>query len=111
MDTVYCALVRWGPEWDGQSIYYTNSKAMFDQLYLADHTYGSDKPIYFDTFSDELKAQLRAVRAAFVTQHPDIALDSEDDMSISEAMEWLECSPKFPVVLAGEAELTASWNW
>ena len=108
MDTVYIALVRWGLEWDGQSIFYTKSKALFEQMQRADRHEG----VYFPDFNEELKSQLRAVRAAFVTQHPDITLDVEEDMSISEAMEWLEyIGPKFPVIVAGETELTCSWNW
>lgn len=109
MDTVYAILVRWGPEWDGQSIYYTHSEAMFEEMKLIDDR---QKDICFDNFSEELKEQLRAVRDAFTKQHPDVALDDEEEMTISEAMEWLEVvTPSFPVILAGETELTCSWNW
>lgn len=109
MGTVYCALVRWGPEWDGQSIYYTHSKALFEEMKLIDDR---QKDVYFDNFSEELKTQLRAVRAAFTKQHPDVDLGDDEDMSISEAMEWLEVvTPAFPVILAGETELNCSWNW
>lgn len=108
MDTVYCAFVRWGREWDGQSIYYTHSKALFEQMRKADRREG----IYFTEFSEELKSQLRATRIAFIAQHPDVELDDEEDMSISDAMEWLEAvTPTFPVILAGETELNCSWNW
>jgi len=109
MDTVYVALVRWGSEWDGQSIYYTHSKALFDQMKQADRHEGY---YAFADFSEELKDQLRTVRAAFVTQHPDITLDDEEDMYISEAMEWLEVvTPKFPITVLGQTKLTCSWNW
>jgi hypothetical protein len=108
MDTVYSALVRWGPEWDGQSIYYTYSKALFEQMKVADRREG----LNFDSFSEELKAELRAKREAFTEQDPDIAFEEEEDMSINEAMEWLEViCPKFPIILAGETELNCSWNW
>lgn len=107
MDTVYSALVRWGPEWDGQSIYYTHSKALFDLMAV------TDSAVYFPDFSEELKAQLRITREAFLKQCPDAELlDPEEDMSIHEAMEWLEVvAPEFPIIVAGETELTCSWNW
>jgi hypothetical protein len=107
MDTIYIALVRWGPEWDGQSIYYTHSKALFEQIETVNYN-----EVFFDDFSDELKAHLRITREAFNTHHPDVVLDAEEDMSISEALEWLQVvSPKFPVIIGGETELTCSWNW
>ena len=108
MDTVYSVLARWGTEWDGQSIYYTASKALFDQIEKINYN-----EVFFSDFSDELKSQLRIVREAFIKQNPDVELlDREEDMSINEAMEWLEVvTPKFPVIVAGETELTCSWNW
>ena len=108
MQTVYSVLARWGTEWDGQSIYYTHSKALFDQICKVDY-----REVYFNDFSDELKSQLRLTREAFTKQHPDVELlDSEEDMSITEAMEWLEVvSPEFPIIVAGQTELTCSWNW
>lgn len=109
MDTVYIALVRWRPEWDGQSIYYTSSKAMFDQLDNLDY---QGQRLSFGDFSEELKEQVRAVRAAFIQQHPDVELEGEEDTSISDAMEWLEViRPKLPVIVAGETEVTCRWNW
>ena len=107
MDTVYAVLVRWGSEWDGQSIYYTQSKALFDTIKNISY-----KEVLFNDFSDELKSQLRMTREAFNKQHPDVALDAEEEVSIIEAMEWLQVtSPKFPVIVADETELTCSWNW
>ena len=107
MDTVYSVLVRWGHEWDSQSIYYTDSKALFEQLKI------TDDEVYFPDFSEELKSQLRITREAFIKQNPNVdLLDPEEDMSISEALEWLEVvSPEFPIIVAGETELTCSWNW
>ena len=109
MDTVYIALVRWGPEWDDQSIYHTKSKALFDQIRKAD----SDEDIYFPSFSDELKTELRARQAV---DYPELTSEPlDEEMSITEAMEWLDCYGedynKFPVILGGETELTCSWNW
>lgn len=104
MDTLYSVLARWDHEW--QSIYYTDSKALFEQIER------TDSEVFFEDFSDELKQQLRTVRAAFELQHSQHPLDPEEDMSIVEAMEWLEVvSPKFPIIVAGETELTCSWNW
>lgn len=109
METVYSALVRWGTEWDGQSIYYTHSKALFDQICKINYR----GEVFFSDFSEELKVQLRITREAFIKQNQDVdLLDPEEDMSITEAMEWLEVvTPKFPIIVAGETELTCSWNW
>lgn len=110
MDTVYIALVRYGPEWDGQSIYKTKSKALFDQMVKINHTY-SNKLIRFPEFSDELKADLRVRHAEDLAKYPDLEL-LDEDMNIQDAMEWLDgYDVKFPVIVAGETELTCSWNW
>lgn len=110
MDTVYIALVRWGPEWDGQSIYRTKSKALFEQLCR------TDSETYFSDFSEELKADLRTRHATQLRELPELTHDPLDEqMSIQEAMEWLDCYGDeyndFPVILGGETELTCSWNW
>jgi hypothetical protein len=111
MDTIYIALVRWGPEWDGQSIYRTKSKALFDQINKANrHT-----DTYFPDFSEELKAELRARHAEQAIEYPGIISEPlDEEMSITEAMEWLDCYgleyDKFPVILGGQTELTCSWN-
>lgn len=105
MDTVYCALVRWGTEWDGQSIYYTHSKALFEEIKLVDDR---QKDVYFGDFSEELKEELRA----FIQHNPNLDLEDTKGLSITEAMDWLQViNPKFPVILAGETELNCSWNW
>ena len=110
MKTVYIALVRWGPEWDGQSIYKTESKALFDQLCQ------TDSETYFPDFSEELKADLRARYTQQNLEYPELTPDVfNEEMSINEAMEWLDCYGedynKFPAILGGETELTCSWNW
>lgn len=110
MDTVYIALVRWGPEWDGQSIYRTKSKALFEQLKI------TDNEVYFPAFSEELKSELRARYEQQKIEYPELTSEPlDEEMSISEAMEWLDCYGedynKFPVILGGETELTCSWNW
>lgn len=113
MDTIYIALVRWGPEWDGQSIYRTKSKALFEQMKIADE---SRNTMYFSGFSEELKAELRAAHAKQLTEYPELTSEPlDEEMTITEAMEWLDCYGedynKFPVIVAGETELTCSWNW
>lgn len=108
MDTVYIALVRWGPEWDGQSIYKTKSKALFDQM--------CDGEVYFSEFSEELKSELRARYAQQVIDYPESASEPlDEEMSIAEAMDWLDCYGldynKSSFILGGETELTFSGNW
>lgn len=116
MDTVYIALVRYGPEWDSQSIYRTKSKALFEQMRTADLAYGNTESCYFAGFSEELKAELRARYEQQKLELPEFTTEPlDEEMSLSEAMEWLDCYGedynKFPVVLAGETELTCRWNW
>lgn len=112
MDTVYIALVRWGPEWDGQSIYKTKSKALFEQMQKADQGIGTN----FSEFSEELKAELRALHEQQKLELPELTSEQlDEEMCLTEAMEWLDCYGeiynKFPVIVAGETELTCSWNW
>ncbi len=112
MDTIYIALVRWGPEWDGQSIYRTKSKALFEQIKATEM---GNEP-YFPYFNLELQAELRAKYTEQKLHHPELTSEAlDEEMSLSEAMEWLDCFgeeyTKFPVILGGEAELTCSWNW
>lgn len=115
MDTVYIALVRWGPEWDGQSIYRTKSKALFEQISKTTRYNGS----YFPDFSEELKAELRARHAQLAIKYPETICEPlDEEMCITEAMEWLDCYgpeydeyDEFPVILGGQTELTCSWNW
>lgn len=110
MDTYYIALVRWGPEWDGQSIYKTKSKALFDQIKKA------DDEVYFPDFSDELKADLRAKYNEQNEKYPELTPEPlNEEMSLNEAMEWLDCYGedynKFPILVGGMTELTCHWNW
>ena len=107
MDTVYIALVRWYIGWDGQSIYKTSSKALFDQMDAAEDN------VYFPSFSDELKADLQARHAQQVIEYPEDTFEPlDEEMSLTEAMEWLGyTSSKYPVIVAGETELTCHWNF
>lgn len=105
MDTVYIALVRWHSGWDGQSIYLTKSKALFDQMYAA-----VDEG-HFDEFSEELKSDLRARYEQQKLEYPEQE-PLDEEVSITEAMEWLEYpSYNYPVIVAGQTELTCYWNW
>jgi hypothetical protein len=111
MDTVYIALVRWGPEWDGQSIYRTKSKALFEQI----KSTGYEEPSFQD-FNEELKSELRARHTQQLAEYPEVTSEEfNEEMALSEAMEWLDCFEgeynKFPVILGGETELTCIWNW
>jgi hypothetical protein len=110
MDTVYILLVRWGTEWDGQSIYRTKSKAWFD---FVNNRY---EDAYFPDFPVEVQNEIRAKYAEQALQYPELTSDDlDEEMGISEAMEWLdsygEDYNKFPVILGGTGELTCQWNW
>ena len=105
MDTLYIILVRWGPEWDGQSIYYTYSKALFEYIKSADLY----RKTYFNDFSEELKADIITAKDIFSKEYPQTTLEDNED--IGSAMEWLEAQPKFPIIVAGETSLTCRWNW
>lgn len=113
MDTVYIALVRWGHEWDSQSIYRTKSKALFEQMKSIEY---NRTGVYFADFNDELKAELRARHAQQLLEYPELTSELlDEEMSLTEAMEWLDCYGedyhKCPVIVAGETELTCFWNW
>lgn len=107
MDTVYSILVRWGPEWDGQSVVYTQSRALFELLQDADA--GVNK--YFDDFSDELKAEIKAKYNSF-DWAVDYAPDPLEEIDITQAIEWLEFyTNTYPLVVLGHIEFNTSWNW
>lgn len=104
--TVYSVLVRWGPEWDGQSVFYTESLALFE--ILRDNC-GNNK--YFDDFSDKLKAEIKTKYDAF-DWAVDYAPDPLEDIDILQAMEWLEHYPmSYPLMVVDHTEFTPSWNW
>jgi hypothetical protein len=114
MDTVYVVLCRWGPEWDGQSLYRTKSKALFDYIDKGDWRWNT-VPTFSD-FPEELKADIRARYEAQKLEYPDLTSEVlDEEMDLGEAMEWLDSYGedylKFPVILAGTSELTCSWNW
>lgn len=106
MDTVYSVLVRWGPEWDGQSVIYTQSLPLFE---LLRDNCGDNK--YFNDFSDKLKAEIKTKYDAF-DWAVDYAPDLLEDTDITQAIEWLEYYPKnYPLVVIDHTEFTPSWNW
>lgn len=103
MDSVYSILGRWGTEWDGQSIVYTKSKALFEQLQKDYY-----KNVYFDDFSDELKSD---IREAYDKLDLDYDLDPIEDIDLTNAIEFLEVSHNYPMVVLDHTEFTPSWNW
>lgn len=107
MDTVYAVLVKSGPEWDGQRIVYTKSKALFDQI----STVGYEN-VYFQGFSSELKLEVMKVMDEYKAEYPDYEAENLEDIDIHGALvEYLEYMLKEPVILAGDTEFYPSWNW
>lgn len=107
MTNVYSILVRWGPEWDGQSVIYTESLALFE---LLRDNCGSNK--YYEDFSEELKAEIKEKYDAFDWDCPYGAPQPLEDTDIIEAIEWLEYRPKsYPLTVIDHTEFTPSWNW
>ena len=112
MDSVYIILARWGTEWDGQSLYRTKSKALFD--YINNLGYPQGEPEFKD-FPETLKLELIENRNKQAVEFPEWTPSSLEDITLGEAMEWLdsygEDYNKFPVILLGTTEYTPSWNW
>lgn len=102
--TVYSILVRWGPEWDGQSVTYTESKALFELLERA------SKNIYFSDFSEKLQQEL-------ISKHSELDWDAPydpgalEDIDIARAIEYLEYTGLYPVLVIDHTEFTLNWNW
>jgi hypothetical protein len=112
METVYIVLHKHGTEWDGQSLYRTQSKALFE--FIRGYSRCGVCP-YFPDFPDALKEDLRVAYEKQKLQYPETDQPFDDEMSIDEAMEWLDSYGleyhKFPVILGGTTELISSWNW
>lgn len=106
MDTVYAILVKSGPEWDGQRIVYTKSKALFDQISIADY-----KNVYFQGFSAELKLEILRVLDDYKAKYPDCEVENLEDIDIWGGIDYLEYTLNGPVILAGDTEFYPSWNW
>ena len=101
----YSILVRWGSEWDGQSVIYTKSKALFDALNTA------NDDIYYDNgFSEELKQEILDKHNAIEwTGQPE---DIEEDMGLCQAIEYLEThSVEYPITILDHTEFTPYWNY
>lgn len=116
MDTVYIVLVRWSSEWAGQDLYRTKSKALFDYIVEIETSYWSKEEPTFDKFSEELKSDLRNKRDEQAIEYPELTPSTVENITLSEAMEWLdsygEDYNKFPVILGGTAKLTfLHWNY
>lgn len=104
MQEVYSILVRWGPEWDGQSVIYTKSEELFK---LLRDSYDNDK---FPDFSNRLQAELSDLYSnSFEWQDYDPTYLSSIDTL--EAIEWLQCTPEAPFIVLGHTEYTCSINW
>lgn len=106
MDTVYAVLVKSGPEWDGQRIVYTKSKALFDQISGVQW-----KNVYFNDFSEELKLEITRIWDQNKIDYPDCEPEDLQDIDIWGAIEYLECTLNGPVILADDTEFYPSWNW
>lgn len=107
MDTVYAILVKSGPEWDGQRIVYTKSKALFDQISEVQY-----KTIYFNDFSVELKIEVMRALEKLKAEYPECEIEDLQDIDIHVALtEYLECFLERPVILAGDTEFYPRWNW
>jgi len=103
---VYSILVRWGPEWDGQSVIYTESKELFELL--KDNT-GNNQ--YFTEFSDKLQEELEKKYSEFDYASP-YSPEPIEDIDICQAIEYLECyTPQYPLTVLAHTEFTPSWNW
>ena len=102
----YSILVRWGPEWDGQSVFYTESKELFE---LLKNNAGSNQ--YFSEFSDSLQKELEKKYAEFDYASP-YSPEPLEDIDICQAIEYLEAySHKYPLTVLDYTEFTPSWNW
>lgn len=102
----YSILVRWGPEWDGQSVRYVKSKALFELLR------DSVDNKYFPDFSAELQEELKEKWVAFDWESPYPPEGELEDIDILQALEWLEeAYLRFPLTILDSTEFTPSWNW
>lgn len=106
MDTVYAVLVKSGPEWDGQRIVYTKSKALFDQISGVQH-----ENVYFQGFSAELKLEIMRIWEQNKIDYPDYESEDLQDIDIWGAIEYLEYTLNGPVILAADTDFYPSWNW
>lgn len=102
----YSILCRWGPEWGGQSVIYTKSKALFVAL-----TKGEDLH-YNDGFSEELKQEIRDAHNIIDWVMPNAPEPIDEDMDLCNAIEYLETSSiKYPITVIGHTEFTPYWNY
>lgn len=101
----YSILVRWGPEWDGQSVIYTESKALFDALDTA-----NDDIYYNSGFSEELKQEILDKHNAIKWSGE--PKDIEEDMGLCDAIEYLQVhSVKYPITILDHTDFTPYWNY
>lgn len=104
---MYIILYKHDTGYDGQSIYYTESKPFFD--YIRGLDWSRHIP-YWDGFSEELKQEMKE----FIAENQeDWGTMTLEDISISDVIEALATyeAPKLPITIEGATELYASWNW
>jgi len=100
----YSILCRFGPEWDGQRVVYTKSKALFD-------AFGQGKQTYSD-FSEELKEDLRVAHSCLDWQLPYSPEPIDETMSLGDALEYLETFVhKYPITVLDHTESNSYFNW
>lgn len=103
----YSILVRWGSEWDGQSVIYTKSKALFDALRTA-----NDDIYYNNGFSEELKQEIRDAHANIDWGMSHSPEPIDEDMGLCQAIEYLETSNvKYPITILDHDDFTPYWNY
>lgn len=102
----YSILCRFGPEWDGQRVIYTKSKALFE-------AFDQGNQIYFDNgFSEELKNDLKAAHSRLDWQLPYSPGPLDETMSLRDALEYLEeYVSTYPITVLGHAESNSFCNW
>lgn len=102
----YSILCRFGPEWDGQRVIYTKSKALFE-------AFDQGKQIYFDNgFSEELKNDLKAAHSRLDWWLPYNPGPLDETMSLSDALEYLETFVhEYPITILGHTESNSYWNY
>lgn len=102
----YSILVRWGPEWDGQSVIHTKSKSLFDAL-----SEGEDVR-YNEGFSAELKQDIIDAHNSIDWAMPYSPEPIDEEMGLTEAIEYLQLySMKYPITILDHTEFTPYWNY
>jgi hypothetical protein len=95
--------MRYSPNWDGQIVIYTQSKALFD---LIDKN-SDETNKYFQDFSPSLREEIEAKNKAFGGSSYSL-----EQVDIIEAIDWLQYVPSsFPITVINHTECNPRWNW